>query len=330
MRRQPLELPLCIACMAYAGVVAAQPSASTGALAETLFRDGKALMAEGEYAKACPKLAESQRIDPGVGILLALAFCHEKEGKTATAWSEFVTAEGIAERANDVDRQRLARGYIERLEPKLVRVTIRVQPEMRRVEGFELRHNGVVLAPPTWGTTAPVDLGEHVLEATAPGRQSWTSRFVLREGDAAETVEVPALEPEAPATTPLPPPPLSLGTHDSHPFRTWGFAVGGLGLASVAVGAYFGVRAIGKNDDAKSLCTPTRCASADGIELNGQARSSATVSTVTITAGLAAVGVGTLLVLVSRSSAAKPRDAVLRLVPLVGASALGAGMGGAW
>jgi hypothetical protein len=327
MRRRVFGIPLVLTCLAYSGVVTAQ-SASTGALAETLFREGKALMAEGQYAEACPKLAESQRIDPGLGVLLALAFCHDKEGKPATAWSEFVTARGLAEKANDVEREKLARDYITRVEAKLVRVTIRVNPEMRRLPGFEVRHDGAALAEVAWGTTAPVDLGEHVVEATAPGRQPWTTRFVVREGDQPHAIEVPVLESSAPAGG-APPVPAPLVAEESHPGRTWGFAVGGLGIASVAVGSIFGMSAIGKNDDAKTMCAPTNCTSNDGIELNSQARSAATVSTIAIGAGLVAIGIGTFLVLTSRSST-KPREAAVRVVSQAGPDGLGAGLRGAW
>ncbi len=327
MHRRAFDVPLVALCLAYSGVAGAQ-AASTGALAETLFREGKTLMAQGEYAEACPKLAESQRIDPGLGVLLALAYCHEKQGKPATAWSEFVTARGLAQRANDVEREQLAHDYVDRLEAKLVRMSIRVSPEMQRVAGFEVRHNGALVANATWGTSAPVDLGEQVVEATAPGRRAWTSRFVVREGDQARVVEVPVLQS---SDAPLPSKDTAPESASvSHAGRNWGYAVGGLGIASVAVGSIFGLRAIGKNDDAKSMCRPESCTSAEGLDLNSEARTSATISTVAIGAGLVAVGVGAVLLLTAPSHASKTRGAALRLSPNVGPDGFGAGMRGAW
>jgi hypothetical protein len=47
------------------------PAASP--LAQTLFEEGRALMLKGDAATACPKFAESQRLEPAGGTLLNLA-----------------------------------------------------------------------------------------------------------------------------------------------------------------------------------------------------------------------------------------------------------------
>jgi hypothetical protein len=85
------------------GVVAAAILAPLCASAQTdpvaaqaLFDEAKRLMASGNNAAACPKLAESQRLDPGVGTLLNLGECYVKIDKLSRAWTTFLEAEAVA------------------------------------------------------------------------------------------------------------------------------------------------------------------------------------------------------------------------------------------
>src|SRR5437868_42497 len=59
------------------------------AAAEALYQVGKRLMQQGQYPEACPKLAASQQLDPGVGTLLLLGECQERAGNLASAWLAF-------------------------------------------------------------------------------------------------------------------------------------------------------------------------------------------------------------------------------------------------
>src|SRR5207245_4895145 len=86
---------------------------------------GKKLRAEGKVAEACPKFAESNRLDAGIGTMLYLADCYEKSGQTASAWAQFREVASLAARQGD-PREKIARERVARLEPKLSKLSVSV------------------------------------------------------------------------------------------------------------------------------------------------------------------------------------------------------------
>src|SRR5262249_59482100 len=99
-----------LAVCAGGGSALAQPSADTRAAAAALFEDGRRLMGEGKYTEACPKLEESQRMDPGAGTLYQVSVCYEAIGRTASAWVGFRDVANMAMLAGQPDRAKVARG----------------------------------------------------------------------------------------------------------------------------------------------------------------------------------------------------------------------------
>jgi len=183
-------------------VATAQPA---GALAEALYQKGRQLVAEGKYAEACPKFAESYRLDAATGTLLNLAACHESEKKLATAWTEFTEAAASARRDQRDDRVKFADEHLAAIEPKLSRLTVTVAPNAE-VPDLKLQLDGVMVLAAARGVPAPVDPGEHVVEAQAPGRKPWSQRVRINEEAQSLTVTVPLLDVEAPAAPPTPEP----------------------------------------------------------------------------------------------------------------------------
>lgn len=57
--------------------------------ADALFREGRLAADVGNYAVACPKFAESYRLDPAPGTLLNLGDCEENQGELALAQRHF-------------------------------------------------------------------------------------------------------------------------------------------------------------------------------------------------------------------------------------------------
>ncbi|HMJ10468.1 MAG TPA: hypothetical protein VK524_03625, partial [Polyangiaceae bacterium] len=141
-------------------------SSTDAVLAETLYRQGRELMAAGKAAEACPKFAESHRLDPATGTQLNLASCYEAVGKLASAWLAYTEAAVTARRDGRVDRVRFAEERIALLEPKLSRLTINVSPGADAA-GLEVRLNGALLGAASRGVPSPVDPGTYRIEATA-------------------------------------------------------------------------------------------------------------------------------------------------------------------
>ncbi len=304
--------------VALGGAPAAHAQTQT-ALAETLFQTAKKLMADGDYASACPKLAESYRLDPGNGTRLALALCYEAQGKTATAWGIFTDVAAAAKQENRSDREVIARAHIATLEPKLSRLVIDVAPPTANVPGLEVKRDGLLIAQPVWGTAVPVDPGDHVIQASAPGKKRWEAVVNLGPKADKAKLSIPILDDEAVVARPAPTSPTvrtadpSLAgpeaagggpaKTDGSSGRTIGFVVGGIGIAALGVGAVFGVRAITKSSDAKSLCSTGPCANAEAVSTNSDAKTAARVADITVGAGLVAVAVGAYLVLSAPRSA---------------------------
>jgi hypothetical protein len=184
------------------GGVAAQSSGAEVALAEVLYRQGRQLMADGKVSEACPKFAESYRLDAATGTLLNLAACHEAEHKLATAWLEYSEAVTLARRDKREDRIRFAQDRLASIEPKLSHLTVVVATDAETPE-LEIQVDKVAVRRAAWGVPAPVDPGSHTVEARASGRKAWTKEITVGQEPVNVTVTVPALE-ITPAATPMP------------------------------------------------------------------------------------------------------------------------------
>jgi hypothetical protein len=165
-----LTCGLTCATLAVAGTASAQSGDTDRQIAQQLFDDGRVLLEAKRYAEACTKFAESQRLDPGGGTLLNLAVCHELEGKTATAWSEFRDALGQAVKDERKDREEIARKHIDDLAPRLMRIVVHV-PEPVAARDPEINLDKSRLPPTAWNTPIPVDPGEHRISVSAPGAE---------------------------------------------------------------------------------------------------------------------------------------------------------------
>ena len=168
--------------------------AGDAATAEALFREGRTLMDAGNYAAACPKLEESYAQDPATGTLLALGICQERVGKRRARGrptprrrrEPSETGEAIASAPRAITWWRSS--------PSFLISRSRSTPSASAVTGFSVKRDGHDVGAGAWGTSVPIDPGEHVVEATAPGRRAFNAKITVTAQGAAETVQIPALE----------------------------------------------------------------------------------------------------------------------------------------
>jgi len=286
------------------GRAGAEPSPDDRALATALFQEGRQLMSAGDTAAACPKLQESHRLDPSGGTILNLALCHEQEGMLARSWSEFHEAIALAHRDQRGDREEVAESHVRALEPRLSKLTI-VVPESSRVEGLRIERDGRELGEASWSTPMPVDGGEHIVRATAPGKRPFSMSIVVGNEADARVVEVPAFV----AALDLPPPvAIAPSSPDARMLggagakqdrgagvrRTLGWALGAAGLVQWGFAGYFGVQAFRKHAESNSECPEEHCSEL-GVELNDASKRAADASTVLALTGLATLSTGVYL-----------------------------------
>lgn len=296
--------------------------AGDAALAEQLFREGRELLDAGNYAAACPKLKESHAQEPATGTLLALALCEEASGKTASAWASFGEAAARAKREGRSDREQAAREHQNALEAKLSRLVVDVDPSTAALPGVSITRDGAPLGSAAWGSASPVDPGQHVVAASAPGKQTWEGKIMVGGSADKQTLKVPALADAAVApgaTTGARGPDAGAATVEAGsgtPLRTLGFVAGGVGVVGIGLGSYFGLRAGALLDEsnADNHCDEKNFCDEDGGRKREDAGSAATLSTVAFIAGGVFLAAGVTLVIVGGPKSA---DAALRLTPAV-------------
>jgi len=163
--------------------------------ADAKFQEGRQLMAAGNTAEACARFAESYQLEASSGTLLNLALCHEKEGKIATAWTEYRNAARVAQEQGRKDRSAAAYEKAAALDAKVPRV---IAVAAKQVAGLAVPAETRSLTEGGFGIAVPIDPGVHVVTATAPHHKPWTTTLQIAEGEQ-RTLEIPALEEEQPA-----------------------------------------------------------------------------------------------------------------------------------
>ena len=293
------------------GMHSGAASAADPAAAEALFDAGLEAMQAERFDEACPKIAESFRLEARAGTLFTLAECWRKAGKTATALARYQEYLRVYQRmsadeqAKQRGRQDFARRYEKELEATVPRLTIALAENSPA--NTTVVRDGIELGKPSLGQALPIDPGEHVIEAHAPGHVTLKRSVTLAPGEQQTvTIELePAATSSAPTTTPdatTAPPERDRASGSSQ--RTIGYVALGVGAVGVVVGAVTGALVLGKKSEIEDNCgiggDPAAC-NADGKSAADGAQGLATVSTIAFAVGIAGLGAGTALVLTAPS-----------------------------
>jgi hypothetical protein len=320
-RRHCLPAVLLSALLAAPSASAQAPSA-----ADADFRAGRDAARAGDWATACAKFGESERLEPAPGTLLNIADCEEHLGKLVSAREHFDVVASAFPRGDS--RHGIAADRAAALEKRIAHVTIRLAAGAPK--DAVVREGSTVIDAAALGRAAATDPGNLTVVVSASGHADRSYPLSVREGaNVDQTVDVGAPAPApapAPALAPAPAPELAPApalAPANGTKRTLGLVLGGVGVASLGVGAVTGILAIGKASTVKDHCDASNACDPEGVDAGNAGQVLAPLSTVTLIAGAVLVGAGAYLFFTSRGGA-KPAQAAF--VPIASPR----GGGAAW
>jgi hypothetical protein len=161
------------------------------------------------------------------------------------------------------------------------------------------------------GEAVPVDPGRHVFRFSTAAGTTLERPAVIKEGAKDQGLAVVLGNPAA---------------AQGAPWKTVGWALGGVGVVGLVVGAISGGVAISENSSAHCDATGHDCLAGP----LSSARSAATASDVGFIAGGILVAGGAALVLLSPKPGGEGRTATVRVVPSIGAGGGGVGLAGSF
>lgn len=332
MSRRPLATGILLSTALLSQSAWADKPRRDPAAAEALFTAGREALSAGRVEEACKKFAESYALDEALGALLNLAACHEKLGKTASAWTEYKEAAALAARMEDRKRRKLAEDRAAALEPELAYLVIEVRSG---TEGLRVRRAGVPLGEASFGAALPVDPGSVEIVADAPGKTPFRRSLQVGPGERIE-VTVPRLSPagtEAPLeTSPTPAEPTARPEEPAPPRASAGpagkptgaYVLVGLGAASLVAGGVFVGLTAREKGTLDEHCPDKRC-DPEGLDASSRAETYAWTANATVGAGAMLAGIG-LIWLLSGDPSDKPAASVVLTPTADGAALFGRGV----
>ncbi len=318
----------------------AHAQADDRALALDLFGQGRTLLAARDYAGALAKFEAAGKVMRTFGILINIAECQEKLGRTASAWASWREARAVASEGHKSDDEAMATQREKALEPQLVRLTV-VVPASTDLPDLEVRKDGTLVPRAAWGSAIPIDPGTHVIEGRAPGRKPRSVEVVVQAGGpgATATVGPLELEPQPGASPLLAPPPaapvVALPPRASQPAvdnsgtgqRIAGWVLIGLGVAAGGTGV--AVAVAGQNQHDQAVATDLAGNPSLAQSQESSANTTKLIGYATIGGGGAFLVSGLVLLLTAHSSSASSGSRMV-FSPWVGSNGGGGAVATVW
>ena len=314
-------------------------SAQTGkiAQAESLYNQGKELIEKKQYKTACSLFLASLKLDESVNTQVALARCLELDGRTASAWGQYLVAEKMAagKPAGIYASQQAAA-----LVSQLLKLSVVVDPGQR---GLTLKLDDESIPSESVGALIPVDPGTHTLVATATGKRPLTKSVTLsaetspaRIALVFEDLSPEELRQQAEGEKKAKVPVETVGPRvEWTPMKTAGVLVGAggvvAGLGAIGFAVLTVVNDANRQTQISSCAVDQPCPSADDYR-----EKAILFQTLAIVAGSVAgvaIGTGVTLMLVGGNRVvadANKTGATYRLMPAVSPTHAGLSLGGAF
>ena len=333
------RIALAIAAFSGALAVAAAPvAADPQAEAVALFDQGIKDLKAGRLEKACSELQASLALVKDSGTKGALARCHGRAGRIASAW---LLWRELSDTAPSAELRADATAQAAKLERRLPRYTIKLAGP---TPGLVVQVNGrdVALDVPV---AVPIDPG--TVSVSAAGRdgervttRTWSHDYSAVEGETL-AIEIPVLEPlvtQPPAAEPEKPEAAVAPELGALPElvasrrrrRTIALVSGTVALGGVIGGTIFGIQARSRYDSAKLLCgdidrcEPSHIPGAQGKV--DQARRAALYADI----GFGVAGVAAVVAAYAWLSAPSLENRPIAVAPSLGNGSVGLAVGGAF
>lgn len=149
-----------------------------------LYKEARALVAEGKWDEGCPKFDQAMAKQPTTSILINVGDCHAHQGKLAKAMDDYEVARELNRDTDDEGRRVALASEIElrvkKLAPRIPMLRIIVE---NPVEGMVIECDGALIEPDKIGIDIPVDPGPHTITADAAGFEAAPRQITLAEAD---------------------------------------------------------------------------------------------------------------------------------------------------